>query len=289
MRIAHIILAHKNPNQLLRLINRINHRNADIYIHIDKKVDINEFKFLTSESQVYFISNRIKCNWGGNSLFLGILSSLKEVLSLNKNYDFINLLSAQDYPITSAQSIHNYLEKNKGKNFISFDTSKDSDWWKQATLRYEKHHFTDLNFKGKYFIQKLINRFYPTRKFPLEMELFGGSKSTWWTISAECANYVNDIFSKNTKLTHFLKYSWGTDEFAFATIVMNSPFKTHTINNNLRYIDWSEGNSHPKLLLLEDYDAIISSDMLFARKFDTSIDINILNKIDKNIMPEYQN
>ncbi|MDN3585391.1 beta-1,6-N-acetylglucosaminyltransferase [Pedobacter aquatilis] len=280
MRIAHIIMAHKNPKQLLRLIKSLEHPNADFFIHIDKKVLKEEFKIIENLSQVKFIKNRINCNWGGNSLFLGILSSLNEVVSDNIEYDFINLLSAQDYPLTSAENIFNFLQSRPQSNFISYDESRETEWWKKAVSRYEKHHFTDLSFRGKYLLQKIVNKIFPVRKFPMEMELYGSCKSTWWTISGTCAKYVDEIFTNNKQLRNFLKYSWGTDEFAFASIVMNSSFKDSVINNNLRYIDFSQGHAHPKTLLIEDYDKIASSKMLFARKFDDQVDEYILDRID---------
>lgn len=80
----------------------------------------------------------------------------------------------------------------------------------------------------------------------------------------------------------FLKFCWGTDEFVIATMIMNSPFKDQVVNDNLRYIDWSEGNANPKILGLEDFDPILSSNMLFARKFDEHHDREILDKLDQS-------
>ncbi|MGF1986665.1 MAG: hypothetical protein RMY62_002115 [Nostoc sp. ZfuVER08] len=39
MKIAYIILAHKYPEQLKRLIHRLNTENVSFFIHIDKKVE----------------------------------------------------------------------------------------------------------------------------------------------------------------------------------------------------------------------------------------------------------
>lgn len=283
MRIAHIIMTHKNPDQLVRLIKRLHHPNFDFYVHVDSKIPIEDFVPILDISQVSLIKNRVKCNWGGHSFINAIGSSLNEVLSLNKDYDFINLISGQDYPLKSAEAVYDYFNGKIGMNFISYEESKESEWWKGAALRYEKYHFTDIEFKWKYFAQKIINKITPNRKFPLAMELYGGNKSSWWTISAECAKYVAQVLSTNLKLNRFLKYSWGTDEFVISTIIMNSKFKEKTINDNLRYIDWTEGNAHPKLLGINDFEAIKSSDMIFARKFDTNVDAEILNQIDLSI------
>jgi len=283
MRVAHIILTHKNHDQLVRLIKTLQHPQFDFYIHLDAKVPLSELEGLKELPNVKLITNRIACNWGGFTILQAIFNSINEVLNSGVAYEFINLLSGQDYPITSPQHIYDFLHKQKGKNFISFDAEHDSDWWKTAFDRYEKYHFTDLNFKGKFLAEKIINMITPARKFPGYTKLYGGNKSTWWTISSDCAAYLNEKFSNSPKMTSFLKYCWGTDEFVIPTLIMNSPYKEQVVNDNLRYIDWSEGNANPKLFVLSDFDDIRRSNMLFARKFDEYHDENILNKIDQTI------
>jgi len=281
MRIAHIIMAHKAPKQLARLIENLNHPQFDFYIHIDSKIPMDSFKYLSDIPNVYFIKNRKNCNWGGNSLLIGIISALDEVLSQNKHYDFLNLLSGQDYPIATPDQICNFFSLHPEKNFISYDPHTNTQWWNQAKMRYEKYHFTDLNFKWKYFAERIVNKLLPNRKFPIYSELYGSCKSTWWTISTDCAKLIARELTTNKKLINFIKYSWGTDEFVVATIIMNSDFKQDVINDNLRYIDWSEGNPNPKMLGINDFEQIKSSQNLFARKFDIEFDSDILDAIDK--------
>ena len=75
-------------------------------------------------------------------------------------------------------------------------------------------------------------------------------------------------------------FHWGPDEFLIPTIVMNSPFRDSIINDNFYYIDWSRGGSNPKTLTAEDFDKLMSSDKLMARKFDTQTDAKILDLLD---------
>lgn len=79
---------------------------------------------------------------------------------------------------------------------------------------------------------------------------------------------------------------------------MNSKFKTRLYTNkenifndlsknnfiyfHLRYIDWSLGGSHPKTFTLSDYDNLIDSNCIFARKFNTEVDKNVIDKIYNN-------
>ncbi len=280
MRIANLIIGHKNPTQLLRLVDRLQHPSFDVYIHIDKKVDLREFEKLENIRNVFFIKNRVKVNWGGNSTSTAIVKSMNEILEGGISYAFINLLSAQDYPLKTSEHIFEFFKRNSGRNFISYDVSLESEWWKQATARYERYHLTDWSFPGKYLLQKVINIITPKRKFPGDMKLYGSQKSTWWSITGECARYVTKEALANEKLNSFLKYCWGTDEFLVATLIMNSPFRTQVENNNLRYIDWSEGNANPKILTKGDSCELKKSEMLFARKFDINIDWEILDEID---------
>jgi hypothetical protein len=84
----------------------------------------------------------------------------------------------------------------------------------------------------------------------------------------------------NKKLRRFLRYTWGSDEFIFQTIIMGSPFKDKVVNNNYRYINWPEIGSSPKVFVTEDFEKIRASDALFGRKFDINTDENILTLLD---------
>jgi len=280
MRVAHLIMVHKNPAQVLRLAEKLVHPNFDIFIHVDAKVSIDQFELLKTVPNLYFINNRSECNWGGFSLFKCIIDCLKQIVQLPTKYAFINMISGQDYPLYNAQYIYDYLEQRKETIFLSFEDSGTTEWWQKAASRYEKFHFTDFNMKGRYFIERMVNLLTPKRKFPEKLELYGGNKSCWWILTSDSAAYVIEKLENSPKLLSFLKFCWGTDEFVIPTLIMNSPFKDKVINDNLRYIDWSEGNAHPKLLAADNLTEIFDSNMLFARKFDVEVDSTILDQID---------
>ena len=283
MRIAHLIIAHKNPMQLERLIKRMQHHSFDFYIHIDKKIDIEQFLFLKKYKQVHFIEKRIKCNWGGFSTLQAMLNSLEEVLETGIEYGFYNLLSAQDYPIKTNEAIYAYFSKHADKSFIFYEPKEESNWWSEAVLRYEKYHLTESSFTGKFFVEKIINKVLPKRKFPLSLKIYGGSKASWWSLNRESAAYLVDFMNEKKELHNFLKYCWGTDEFVIPSILMNSPLKSQIVNNNLRYIDFPPGKANPRILESADLEKLISSDMLFARKFDTEVSIVVLDQIDEQL------
>ena len=64
MRLAHLILAHNNPQQLERLVKRLNHADADVYIHLDAKAPIAEYETIKDLPNTFFVKKRINVVWG---------------------------------------------------------------------------------------------------------------------------------------------------------------------------------------------------------------------------------
>ena len=278
MRIAHLIMVHKNIKQVERLVTKLYHKDFDFYIHVDKKINVEDFEHLSNLSNVYLIKEREVINWAAYSFTKNILRCVREVLK-SGDYDFVSLMSGQDYPIKSSQVIYEFFKNNLGKSFVSYD-DLNSEWWRLAKGRIEKYHFTDFKFKGRYRLEHLINSILPKRKFPLPYTLYGGECSSWWTLSATSAKYLVDFVSNNDRLEKFLHYTWCPDEFLITTILMNYSGKDKVVNNNYRYIDWSLGGVNPKTLTKDNFKELSRSKMLFARKFDINVDTDIMDMLD---------
>jgi hypothetical protein len=282
MRTAFIIMAHKNPSQIQRLINRLGHPHFDLYIHLDLKTDMEDFSYLANYPQVHFIKNRIKVSWGAISFTEALLNSIKEIISKGEAYDFITLISGQDYVLKTSAEIYSYFDKRKGKNFLYLE-SLISPWWHEAIKRINRYDMVNFSFPGKYKLQILANTFLPAKRFPLPYILYGGPRAAWFTITVDCAKYVMNFIEQNPRVMNFFRYTWGADEFIFPTIIMNSEFKrTVVIDNDFLYVDWSQGGSNPKILTTEDFGSLERSCCYFARKFDNEIDANIFDLLDKS-------
>lgn len=281
LRIAFLIMAHKDPEQIGMLIDRLRHSDFDFYIHLDKKINFSNFAYLEQPEKVFFTKTRIQVNWAAFSFTTAIYKCMEEILNGTVHYDFIQVMSAQDYPIKPTNGIHRYFSTQRENNFISFENN-DSDWWQHAKGRINKYHLTNYKFPGRYKVQFLMNLLLPARKFPLPFTLYGGPRASWFTLNHDCAVYLVKFLNDNPKLTRFCKFTWGSDEFLFQTIIMNSNYATTVLNDQINYIDWSGGGSNPKIITDQDFDKLMKSDKLFARKFDIYTDTKILKMLDKN-------
>ncbi|RYU96857.1 beta-1,6-N-acetylglucosaminyltransferase [Emticicia agri] len=277
MKIAHLILTHaNNSGQLKRLIESLAHPDADFYIHVDLKTDIEPLLPLAS-NHVFFIQKRIKVYWGAYSIVQATVNSFNEILGSHEPYDYVNLLSGQDYPLKSAEFIHDFLAHQPGKAFM--DALLIETEWQEALPRIRKYHFADFHFRGRYFFEKAVNLLTPRRKMPNGLVPVG--RSQWFTMSLNHVSYIVEYLQKNPQIKRFFELTWGADEIIFQTILYNSSYREDIVNDNLRYIDWSEGKASPKTFTMQDFQVLLNSGKIFARKFSPQLSDELLDELDK--------
>ncbi len=286
-RVAHLILVHKSPHQVGRLVKHLHHPLARVYIHVDGKNRIDSFRNALLEvgvSNVEFIANRYRINWSAFSMVEATLNSLRYIVTVGE-YDFINLLSGEDYPLKSASEFHSFLSNHRGKSFMEFQKPGDL-WWEEAQIRFTRYYLNDFTWKGQYFLEKAVNKLIRSRKLPKDITVVG--KSQWFTLAVPHLMYILENEKELHHLKRFFKYSWAPDEFFFQTLLYNSPYREEIINNNLRHINWDGGKSSPKILTSEDLAILKASKKFFARKFDSHVDYAVLDCLDKWIDSSYQ-
>lgn len=283
MKIAVLLLAHKNAAQADRLINRLRHPAIRVFLHADKKSTLSNHRF---SSPVTLIKNTVPVYWGDFSPVQATLNGMKEIREQAGEFDYFILLSGQDYPIKPIQSLVDFLEKNKGKEFIGHG-AVNKDGWKAAMSRYQYYHFRkNKNVWGWFFfagLRQLMKLSGIKRKPPVPV--WGGSQ--WFNITHAAFNYILDYTTANPEFTRYMKSCNFTDELFFQTILLNSPFKNNCINDPLRYINWSKEpgkkNKSPEVITQKDLTALQQSPGFFARKFDDHIDAVVLDELDRVI------
>jgi hypothetical protein len=102
-------------------------------------------------------------------------------------------------------------------------------------------------------------------------------------MAPEHARYVIDYLKENKSVERFFEMTWGADELVFQTILLNSIWKDSVVNDYLRYIKFPKGAPRPRVFTMVDAEDIMISDRLYARKFDTEIDKNVMDYIDARI------
>ena len=251
MKHAYLIQAHNDFYILERLIKLIDYENNDIYIHIDKKVKKFNFKYyknLTKKSNVYF-TKRIDVRWGSYKQIKSELILFEA--AYQKHYDYYHLISGIDLIIKGQKEIHTFFEKNKGKEFITFDCH---DKAKKSTVdRIRYYHLFTNNMRSQNKVIFKISNSLHTRLFNLQKKIGFKRKipfeirkgANWVSITDNLVGYI--LKNKKVVKKYFSK-SYCADELFIQTLVYNSDFyknvyskKDDDYNGSKRLIDWNRG------------------------------------------------
>ncbi len=276
MRVAHLIITYTNPLQTERMIQQMQHPDFDFYIHVDAKFTLESHDNLMKYDNVYFIQNRVDVQWAAYSTIQAEFNGLQEILDSARTYDFISLMSGQDYPIKTAAQMQAFFEARKGKLLLKYRAF--SGEWEEGMQRVNKYHLTDFRFRGQFFLERVINTFFKRNNQPKGMQFYGSSM--FWAISPEAAEYVLATVDRDSKMRRFFRFSWAPDEFLFQTILLNSSFSAQVVNENCHYYKHPPKTPSPKTFDISDFADIIASDRLYARKFDMQKSPELLDKID---------
>ena len=290
---AYLILAHKNDFTFHRLLSVLDDERNDLFIHMDKKntdYSEEEVRKLVHASNVYF-TKRQDVHWASFQQISAELELLKLSVKTG-NYMYYHLISGEDFPLKSQDEIYEFFKNNQGKEFVGFDSPKFDEELYGNRIRY--YHYVQL-----FWDRKHLTKFKLYRKldhyFEVLQRMVGVRRNrdvvfqkgpNWFSITNDLAKYVleqEDWIHKTFEHTSF------TDELFLQTIVINSKFKDALyykgFDDNyvsiVRLIDWNRGG--PYVFRLEDLDELLHSDRMFARKFVSSIDSDIIVELEEAI------
>lgn len=298
----YLILAHKNPLQLGRMIERLDDGASKFFIHLDAKTPIEPFAACFEGGHIRFIEPRERCVWGDFSI---VQATIHLMEAASKEQGVFILMSGQDYPIQSQGYINAFLESNKEFDFIEIEPLEEK--WKPKMVKDKLEHYHILHseergnsncyapfahcsvfqklrtlmhlLKGRLSLKnfKLLCSL-PKRVAPFERQYAG---SQFWAFSERTFYAVlHYIHEHKAALEGYYKYTSSPDEIYFHSVLMNLVAKDSTIKlkEQITYVNYFRKNN---VFITEDFEKLSSAKgKLFARKFDTDIDIEILNKLD---------
>lgn len=202
------------------------------------------------------------------------------------SYDCYHLLSGMDLPIKSQDAIHEFFDRNAGKEFIQM-------WQMKKSTPSRFRYFTLFPEGAGSFGTNLLNNIFKGLQmavgFRINRDVDFHFGSQWFSISDELAKYIID---REDWLEKVFRHTNTCDEIFLPTLVWSSPFRDKLYEpsespansigmGNARFIDWTRGESvrHPWTFRNEDWDLLHNVPQMFARKFDESVDNEIIEKI----------
>ena len=287
--VSFILLVHKNPGQVQRLVERLSVA-GHISIHVDRSASAEDYRDLrerlgTPRDLVWL--RRRRTSWGGFGLVEATLDGMEEAAGRGADYTLV--LSGQDYPIQPVQALVEFLKQTSGRSYLRHYRLPNPEWPSDGMLRFERWHFNDLGIrhpwlrrKARHALVKLYNGVLPKRRLPEPLILFGGPQ--WWCLHRPCVQHVLTFTRRNPRIAKFFRNVRIPDEAYFHTVLLNSEFAGTIENRMLTFVDWN-GPPYPRVLGGEDdFRTLVASGAFFARKFDATTAPAILDRLDDIVL-----
>jgi hypothetical protein len=283
IRVAYIISVYKLPEQVVRLVRSLHSETSSFFLHVDQKSDPLVLRYISAQiaslPNVHLLK-RHTCYWGGFGHVAATLEGIEALRRGRAPFDYLVLLTGQDYPIKSAHQIATFFQQHRGESFLEYFQLPHAGWENGGMDRVRRWHvhLLDRHIQFPHRDSKLVRR-----SSPRGVTFFGGS--SYWCLTRECVEYISEFVSSHPEFVRFFRYVDVPDEIFFQTIIMNSPLRRAVVNDNLRYIDWKDPDAgSPSVLTRADLPSLATSTKLFARKFDATVDSAVLDVIDRELL-----
>ncbi len=292
---AYCIIAHNDPYCLQALVNMIDDDRNDIFIILDKKANYRDFLGIKTDKgrliAILYGEQSIDMQWGDMSLVQAELLVFKTALQ-HGPYEYLHLLSGQDLPLKAQDCIHKFFDSlAKGTNLVGFGQGElNKKYLSEKTDYY--YFFTG---KCKYPVRYIRGIFTIYRSTIVSLQKIIGFKRRWdiklyrgyeWvSITSGFAQFLVD-----SEKWILRKFRWVpcADEIYKQTLIMASPYKdtvydiTLNFAGKTRKIDWTRGK--PYTWHDCDFEELVDSRSLFARKFSTYTDNKIIDRLQNHII-----
>lgn len=282
---AYCIIAHQDPVMLHVMIAMLDHPLNDIYVHIDRRVDINPFLTVkTKWSKVVFLPDRLAVEWG-NTVQIDTELLVFEYAYNNGPYSYYHMMSGQDLPLRSQDFIHEFMDiKYPHSEFVTVN-DECADYLRDLEYKTRYYHFfvkslSDTNHSFShywhYFLHGLAIRIQKwmgiKRTYPFELK-----KSLHFaSITHEFLTY---LLSRKAFIKKTFAHTLCADEIFLQSILWNSPFRNNLYTRadggvgSMRKVVWVNHKAY--IWKKDDIDSLLSFPELFALKF-TSQDPELL-------------
>lgn len=312
-KILYLIASHTNPAQVLGLVKaiKLGSPKSQILIHHDYSSSNLSSTAFEQMSNIHILEDYVPVVWGEFSQIELELRCINWLLSHAVKFDWLIFLSGQDYPIQPLSQIEQFLEETEYDGFMEYFLAKDPPEqpkecglrWLNSTgrdrffYRYYKLPLSSLSLvKSVIFrLSLILNRWQLlirlvvdrngvkigirnfSSPFTAEFQCYAGSN--WHTLSYRCIQHVHNFVQSNPAFVDYYQNTLNPDESFFQTILLNHP-KLKIFNDNKRYVSWTTQSS-PAILGVADFEDMIRSNKHFARKFDTKVDAEVLDLLDR--------
>jgi hypothetical protein len=288
--VVYIVLSHRNPEQVLRLVRALREGPAArVLVRHDPRgapLSADEIGSAGGES----IEDDIAFEWAAWPHVEVVLGCLREAVARH-DPDWALILSGQDYPLRPLADIEAELDAGllDGRlgSVREVERRRPAAGDDEFFLRAHYRHYTrprampDLPgaLRPLIYARALPPLVGVRRLAPAPVPLV--FSSDWLTLGRRAIQIVLAA-ADNGRLMRYFRRVAVPSESLFASILLSNESLTIERDHRRLATFAHEGAAHPELLTSADYDRLVASGADFARKFDATVDSHILDLLDQH-------
>lgn len=253
---------------LEKIVGRFDN-DFELFVHIDKRC-CESLANLEGREHLH-LDRTYAVEWGDYRHLLAIVMMMREAYQ-DGDLEYFHLVTGSDYPVMPPSQFKAFCEEHRNDNFLEHFPLPHSDWGSEGGLNRIHYWWLRPNStrtSGAWLTRKLVNlqrRLGVKRRFPyFGGKLYGGG--TYWSMSRKAIGMALDYMDRHPDYLHRFRHTSIAEEICLPTIWCNSSLPL--TNDYKRYIDWGADGANPQVLTEKDYDKIVASSALFARKMQS--------------------
>jgi len=282
-KLAYVLMVHADSENIAALIDALADPTVFIYIHVDvfapdsfhQKIN----KLVKGRPDIAVMPRPLAVTWSHVSLVWVEVRAFFDLLDLIR-FDYVINLSGMDYPLKSAKTIYEHLNKKPGSNWIWWST-EDKNMWQLDYRVHNMFHCREHRFE---WASRCVFSPEPHgwREFDGFKDLFPRlyKTSQWMILHHSAVSYLRKSEAAKLLLMHS-EHASIPDEMFFSTFYAASPFGGRTYRDPKRLMYW-DGGSHPYEWTSND-EAVVRAwayHFLWMRKVDVVGDPKLKEILD---------
>lgn len=275
IKLAYLLVAHKNPKQVNLFIKQLlDYGDCDVYIHVDKKKP--EMVGQIVKSDRVFISSVYDVRWGSFEIVKAGYYLMRMARLSGNRYTHMYFGSGQDLLVRNG--LYEYLEEHPQTTFLHIvgevtNSNRASAryrvrWPRRLMIRNDLHVYRFIRIVMQLLCKFGIVLFPNKNELKKSVRFYEGR--TWFIAPIKIMEYILDYIDDNPDFENFWEESLAADLMFFQTIIMNSPYAGE-VENELMYVDFGKTfrtNNHPLTVTMDQLDKIQGGAWFCARKFE---------------------
>jgi hypothetical protein len=288
MTVAYVVLSHRNPPQVLRLVRALAEGpSAQVLVRHDGRRSTLSPAAIEAAGG-WAIEDDLDFEWGGASQLELILACLGEARR-RLDPDWTLILSGQDYPLRPMGEIEADLDRSESDARIGAvrevearRPANDDEFY----LRCRYRHYARpgaLPDMPRSLRPLIYTRAVPPlvgirRLGPAPLRFY--ASADWLTLGRRALEALLEAGRDRRLMRYFHRVAVPSESF-FASVLLGDPDLT-VEHDHRRFARFSRpGAPHPDTLASADLDGALASGADFARKFDTELDSEVLDRLDE--------